>query len=83
MSFEIERDERSMSEYPYYGEHDSIIVLFIDVNHGIVIVSNNKNFRVGMFSSSWSLAKHFSTLNLFNKTNILYILVKCTIHKRY
>lgn len=62
MSFEIERDERNMSEFPYYGEYDSMIVLFTDINRGIVIASNNKNFRIGMFSSSWDEHK-FKKIN--------------------
>lgn len=59
MSFEIEKDERNMSEFPYYGiykhcyESASYIVLFTNTNTGVVISSNNKDNKVGKFSKYW------------------------------
>lgn len=68
MSFEIERDERNMSEFPYYGiykhccESDSFIVLFTNTNTGVVISSNNKDNKVGKFSKTWNEV-YFEKLN--------------------
>ena len=59
MSFEFEKDERNMSEFPYYGiykhfyESASYIVLFTDTNTGVVISSNDKDIKVGKFSKYW------------------------------
>jgi len=69
MSFEIEKDERNMSEFPYYGinkyryESASYIVLFTDTNTGIVIASNDKDIKVGKFSKYWE-EDHFVKLNV-------------------
>lgn len=72
MSFEIEKDERNMSEFPYYGinkhyyESDSYIVLFTDTNTGVVIASNNKDIEdieVGKFSKYWD-ENNFVKLNV-------------------
>ena len=49
MSFEIERDETSANEYPYYGEYDSTIVLFIGVDSGMIIASKNNCKKIGYF----------------------------------
>jgi len=69
MSFEIEKDERNMSEFPYYGinkhsnESDSYIVLFTNVNTGVIISSNNKDIEVGKFSKYWD-ENNFVKLNV-------------------
>ena len=69
MSFEIEKDERNMSEFPYYGiykrynESDSYIVLFTNTNTGVVISSNDKDIKVGKFSKYWE-EDHFVKLNI-------------------
>ena len=69
MSLESEKDERNMSEFPYYeiykhcNESDFYIVLFTNANTGVVISSNNEDIKVGKFSKTWN-ENSFVKLNI-------------------